>query len=132
MKAQTTPDRAKAEWERLAGARERGVPWRKWGQYLSERQWGAIREDYSENGDAWDYFTHDQARSRAYRWGEVLDRDLTIRGIDGHARIVQDDLENTPMTRASRRRAATSPSRDFAGPGGATHIVQAEWVSTYT
>jgi hypothetical protein len=47
-----------------------GEIWRKWGPYLSERQWGTVREDYSENGNAWDYFTHDQARSRAYRWGE--------------------------------------------------------------
>jgi hypothetical protein len=59
-----------AESARLAEARERGVPWRKWGPYLSERQWGTVREDYSENGDAWGYFSHDQARSRAYRWGE--------------------------------------------------------------
>ena len=44
--------------------------WRKWGPYLSDRQWGTVREDYSENGDAWGYFSHDQARSRAYRWGE--------------------------------------------------------------
>lgn len=43
---------------------------KKWGPYLSERQWGTVREDYSKNGDAWNYFTHDQARSRAYRWGE--------------------------------------------------------------
>ena len=57
------------ERERLAAARE-GVSWKKWGPYLSERQWGTVREDYSEDGDAWDYFTHDQARSRAYRWGE--------------------------------------------------------------
>jgi hypothetical protein len=70
MTAQSTPDRAKAELERLAAARERGVPWRKWGPYLSERQWGTVREDYSDNGDAWNYFSHDQARSRAYRWGE--------------------------------------------------------------
>jgi hypothetical protein len=62
--------RAGAEMERLAEARDRGVPWRKWGPYLSERQWGTVREDYSENGDAWNYFGHDQARSRAYRWGE--------------------------------------------------------------
>jgi hypothetical protein len=55
---------------RLKAAREEGVAWRKWGPYLSERQWGTVREDYSENGDAWNYFTHDQARSRAYRWGE--------------------------------------------------------------
>ncbi|HYB43307.1 MAG TPA: glucosidase [Candidatus Methylomirabilis sp.] len=59
-----------AEWQRLDEVREQGVPWRKWGPYLSERQWGTVREDYSENGDAWDYFSHDQARSRAYRWGE--------------------------------------------------------------
>jgi hypothetical protein len=59
-----------AEHERLEEARERGIPWRKWGPYLSERQWGTVREDYSENGDAWNFFTHDHARSRAYRWGE--------------------------------------------------------------
>src|SRR5258707_7397144 len=59
-----------AEAARLAAARERGAPWRKWGPYLSERQWGTVREDYSANGDAWSHFTHDQARSRAYRWGE--------------------------------------------------------------
>ena len=46
------------------------MPWRKWGPYLSERQCGTVREDYSENGDAWNYFSHDQARSRAYHWGE--------------------------------------------------------------
>jgi hypothetical protein len=45
-------------------------PWRVWGPYLSERQWGTVREDYSQDGNAWDYFTHDQARSRAYHWGE--------------------------------------------------------------
>ena len=55
---------------RLREAREGQVPWRFWGPYLSERQWGTVREDYSENGDAWDYFSHDQARSRAYHWGE--------------------------------------------------------------
>ncbi len=59
-----------AEQQRLNEAREKNVPWRKWGPYLSERQWGTVREDYSENGNAWDYFSHDQARSRAYRWGE--------------------------------------------------------------
>jgi len=55
---------------RLKEAREQHVPWRKWGPYLSERQWGTVREDYSEKGDAWEYFPHDQARSRAYHWGE--------------------------------------------------------------
>jgi len=59
-----------AEQRRLVEARESGVPWRKWGPYLSERQWGTVREDYSDDGNAWEYFSHDQARSRAYRWGE--------------------------------------------------------------
>jgi hypothetical protein len=58
------------ERTRLEEARDQSVPWRKWGPYLSERQWGTVREDYSESGNAWDYFSHDQARSRAYRWGE--------------------------------------------------------------
>ena len=65
-----TSKRSGAEASRLADARERNVPWRKWGPYLSERQWGTVREDYSLNGDAWSHFTHDQARSRTYRWGE--------------------------------------------------------------
>jgi hypothetical protein len=55
---------------RLAEARDARVPWREWGPYLSERQWGTVREDYSADGNAWAYFSHDQARSRAYRWGE--------------------------------------------------------------
>src|ERR671922_1110493 len=59
-----------AEQDRLEQARTRAAAWKKWGPYLSERQWGTVREDYSEGGDAWNYFSHDQARSRAYRWGE--------------------------------------------------------------
>src|SRR6201990_3438975 len=55
---------------RLYEARTNSVPWRKWGPYLTERQWGTVREDYSPDGNAWDYFSHDQARSRAYHWGE--------------------------------------------------------------
>lgn len=55
---------------RLAAAQTRQAHWRRWGPYLSDRQWGTVREDYSKYGSAWDYFTHDQARSRAYRWGE--------------------------------------------------------------
>jgi hypothetical protein len=70
MTAKTAPHPFVAELERLANARNNLVPWRKWGPYLSERQWGTVREDYSETGDAWNYFGHDQARSRAYRWGE--------------------------------------------------------------
>ena len=63
-------EKGAAEQARLAEARDKNVPWRKWGPYLSERQWGTVREDYSDNGDAWSYFSHDQARSRAYHWGE--------------------------------------------------------------
>jgi hypothetical protein len=59
-----------AETNRLDAARDQNIPWRKWGPYLSERQWGTVREDYSDNGDAWNYFSHDQSRSRAYHWGE--------------------------------------------------------------
>ena len=55
---------------RLQEARATTAPWRKWGPYLSERQWGTVREDYSQDGNAWNYFSHDQARSRAYHWGE--------------------------------------------------------------
>src|ERR1700716_1701348 len=58
------------EQRRLNESREHGIPWKKWGPYLSERQWGTVREDYSQDGNAWNYFSHDQARSRAYRWGE--------------------------------------------------------------
>jgi len=50
------------EKERLETAKSQNIPWRKWGPYLSERQWGTVREDYSEGGDAWNYFTHDHAR----------------------------------------------------------------------
>jgi hypothetical protein len=61
---------ANEEKNRLLEARVEGTPWRKWGPYLSERQWGTVREDESPGGDAWNYLSHDQARSRAYRWGE--------------------------------------------------------------
>jgi hypothetical protein len=59
-----------AEEKRLEEARRQITAWKKWGPYLSERQWGTVREDYSEDGNAWEYFSHDQARSRAYHWGE--------------------------------------------------------------
>ena len=61
---------ADPERSRLDAIRDGTEDWRGWGPYVSERQWGTVREDYSEGGTAWDYFTHDQARSRAYRWGE--------------------------------------------------------------
>jgi mannosylglycerate hydrolase MGH1-like protein len=58
------------EHRRLDEARKGTSAWKTWGPYLSERQWGTVREDYSETGDAWNFFSHDHARSRAYRWGE--------------------------------------------------------------
>src|SRR5215472_9394009 len=67
---QTGGSHMEAEQGRLEEARSRHVAWKKWGPYLSDRQWGTVREDYSDNGDAWNFFTHDHARSRAYRWGE--------------------------------------------------------------
>ena len=72
-----------AEKERLKENRERSAYWTRWGPYVSERQWGTVREDYSDDGSAWDYFTHEQSLSRAYRWGED-----GIAGIcDNHQRL---------------------------------------------
>lgn len=58
------------EQQRLSESNDGTLPWRLWGPYLSERQWGTVREDDSPHGAAWGYFSHDQVRSRAYRWGE--------------------------------------------------------------
>jgi hypothetical protein len=74
---------AGAERTRLDEARARTAHWRRWGPYLSERQWGTVREDYSEAGTAWDYLPHDHARSRAYRWGE----DGLLGFSDNHQRL---------------------------------------------
>jgi len=77
------PKKMTREEERLEEERNRKAYWKRWGPYVSERQWGTVREDYSPYGTAWDYFTHDQARSRAYRWGED-----GIAGIsDNHQRL---------------------------------------------
>ena len=72
-----------AEEYRLEQSRQRTENWQRWGPYLSERQWGTVREDYSATGDCWNYFPHDQARSRAYRWGEdglmgICDRECRL------------------------------------------------------
>lgn len=72
-----------AEDHRLKQSRERSENWKRWGPYLSERQWGTVREDYSEHGVVWDAFPHDHARSRAYRWGEdgllgITDRECRL------------------------------------------------------
>ena len=81
------------EQKRLNDARQAGIPWKKWGPYLSERRVDVVREDYSQDGNTWDYFTHGAARSRAYRWGE-----------DGLAGISDD-----------RQRLCFSPSRCGTG-----------------
>src|SRR5215831_6867445 len=71
------------EHERLAEARDRAAHWKRWGPYLTERQWGTVREDYSPEGAVWEYFPHEHARSRAYRWGEdgllgITDRECRL------------------------------------------------------
>src|SRR5947199_180481 len=72
-----------AEHQRLAEDEARTKNWKRWGPYLSERQWATVREDYSANGDSWGSFPHEQARSRAYRWGEdgllgITDRECRL------------------------------------------------------
>src|ERR1700760_5020558 len=64
------PPPANPERARMSGAPHDVARWRKWGPYLADRAWGTVREDYSADGEAWAWFPHDQARSRAYRWGE--------------------------------------------------------------
>jgi hypothetical protein len=66
----TGPDHEDAESRRLSEDAHRKRNWKRWGPYLSDRQWGTVREDYSPGGTAWDSFPHDHSRSRAYRWGE--------------------------------------------------------------
>ncbi len=80
---QADPHEAGAEQRRLQESAGREANWQRWGCYLSERQWGTVREDYSQNQDAWNYFPHDHARSRAYRWGEdgllgICDRECRL------------------------------------------------------
>src|SRR5215207_8378051 len=70
MKFSVAPKVRSVEAIRLREAAAHNSPWRRFGPYLSERQWGTVREDYSAHGNAWEYFPHDHARSRAYRWGE--------------------------------------------------------------
>jgi len=70
MSSHLLPLRDTAEARRVVAADSGQQDWRAWGPYLSERAWGTVREDYSEDGSAWEYFPHDHARSRAYRWNE--------------------------------------------------------------
>jgi hypothetical protein len=104
-----------AEHIRLGQDRQAQLPWKKWGPYLSERQWGTVREDYSVNGDAWNYFTHDQARSRAYRWGEdglgglCDDQQLLCFAValwNGADPILKERLFGLPIARATMARTS--------------------------
>jgi hypothetical protein len=81
--SQATKRKETVEDIRLSESRDRTRHWQRWGPYLSERQWGTVREDYSGNGDCWNYFPHEHARSRAYRWGEdgllgITDRECRL------------------------------------------------------
>ena len=105
------------EQKRLNEAREAHIPWKKWGPYLSERQWGTVREDYSDGGNAWNYFTHDQARSRAYRWGEdglggLCDDTATAVLCAGVVERARPDPERAPV-RAHQQRG--EPRRGCQG-----------------
>jgi hypothetical protein len=80
-----------AEKQRLAEDKASHQNWRRWGPYVSERQWGTVREDYSPGGNAWEYFPHDHARSRAYRWSE-----------DGIAGFSDDIIQSSRAIRISR------------------------------
>ena len=78
-----SPQIPDAEFQRLTEDAGRVANWKRWGPYLSERQWGTVREDYSADGSSWTYFPHDHARSRAYRWGEdgllgICDRECRL------------------------------------------------------
>jgi hypothetical protein len=94
------------EQVRLDDARNKHIPWKKWGPYLSERQWGTVREDYSPSGDAWNYFTHDHARMRAYRWGEdglagiSDDKQLVSRFGTGGIRFSRNGCSDSRTTKA--------------------------------
>ena len=96
---------------RLQEACNDNVPWRKWGPYLSERQWGTVREDYSHDGNAWDYFTHDQARSRAYHWGED-----GLAGISGEKQLTCFALALVERPRSHPEGAPVRPDEQRGQP----------------
>ena len=94
-----------AETRRLEEDRLGKQPWRKWGPFLSERQWGTVREDYSADGDAWNYFPHELARSKAYRWGDdgiagICDRTGLVLGIMPHPERHVSRLQHPGWARA--------------------------------
>lgn len=102
---------------RLDESRRRVVHWKRWGPYLAERAWGTVREDYSADGDAWTYFPHDQARSRAYRWNEdglagICDRHqricLALALWNGQDPILKERLFGRSASSGSAGRKATT------------------------
>ena len=101
------------EHVRLAAAKAGLELWRQWGPYLSERQWGTVREDYSADGDAWEYFPHDHARSRAYRWGEdgiagICDDAAAALPVAGAVERPRSDPQGAAVRPDQRRRAITA------------------------
>ena len=90
------------EQTRLEEVRTKQAPWKKWGPYLSERQWGTVREDYSEGGDAWSCFPHDHARSRAYQWGEE-----GLAGISDDKQRLRADVHRSPIRNRENTRGRT-------------------------
>ena len=116
------------EHQRLEETGNPALPWKKWGPYLSERQWGTVREDYSASGTAWDYFPHEQARSRAYHWGEdglagISDDKQRLcfavalwNGVDP---ILKERLFGLTNSEGRRRETAQCGSGSSAGQGAA-------------
>ena len=101
------------ESQRLLEDAQRTKNWKRWGPYLSDRQWGTVREDYSANGDAWDYFPHDHARSRAYRWGEdgllgITDRECRLCFAAGALERQRPDPQGAPLRPQPATRATTA------------------------
>jgi len=105
-----------AEQLRLEAARQQSVPWKKWGPYLSERQWGTVREDYSEGGDAWNYFSHDQARSRGAMHLFATFKPETV--LEGGRKAYFEQRPNTRLKMMGesppRRRGLCPPIPDFS------------------
>src|SRR2546428_419737 len=100
-------ERLDAESRRLAEDARRTKNWKRWGPYLSERQWGTVREDYSPDGTCWDYFPHEHARSRAYRWARMACWESAIVS----AASASPSRSGTGATRFSRSGSLASPGR---------------------
>src|SRR5271166_3384668 len=122
-KTPTTAPTKTAEAQRLDEAREQGVPWRQWGPYLSERQWGTVREDYSADGNAWDYFSHDQARSRANHGEDVKEYYFYLDSTPTHSymkylyKYPQSEFPYLDLINTNRGRSKTDPEYELLDTG---------------